>query len=436
MSSPQAGGDLLATVWPADSPVAQVLISVILCLLVWALACAIFHTLRLAREERALGRVAAKLRAWRQANLMAGPAPAAPGAGTPPAAERYPRLSLEELRGKLGELQAAAGQRTHVARLVDMIHKLRTHRVKINLATLQQLVEHDEATQAGASAPHHVANFVIMIGILGTFWGLGHMVRAIGVALPDRSAHVSAETWTRSFGQIRTVLEGMRTAFSASLVGMATAIVTGLFGVFLGSRQQRLLTSIEAFAVNDLLPATVPTLDDDSILEQVSGQLESAFSRIDGIAAQNLDAIQEFTAAQATFRALVEDIRAIAHAEASRDLERVLASVVGSNEGLLELLRGLPPVLETKHEIEEIRAKLDGTNQALRELVTALPQRFDPGQRLVPWNTGAAPYTAPLATPLRSAPRPTPLQALRPMLVPGLIVIGVGFLMALFTALR
>ena len=254
---------MIGTLWPADAPVARFLICVIVVLLAWALACTARHALRLAGEGRALRRVADRLGVWRTANLEA--------VGVGEAA--YPRLSLAELRSKLIELQTTAGRGTHVAMLVDSIHKLRSHRVKVNLATLQQLVEHDEGTRVGVHAPQHVANFAVMIGILGTFWGIGHMVRAIGVALPGRGAAVTAEAWTHSLGQIRAVLDGMRTSFSTSLVGIGTAIASGLCGVVLASRQQRLLRAIEAFAVNDLLPATVPTLEDDSVLEQVSGQV-------------------------------------------------------------------------------------------------------------------------------------------------------------------
>lgn len=399
---------LTALVWPADSQIARGLICAIAVLLSCALLFTIGHLVRLLREARALRRVAARLRTWRVGGS-------------------YPQLSLVDLRSRLGELEVAAGRRSHVARLVETIHKLRSHRVKINLATLQQLVEHDESTRLGVGAPHHVANFAIMIGILGTFWGLGHMVRAIGVALPETAGHVSVETWTRSIGQVRTVLEGMRTAFSTSLVGMATAIVSGLCGVLLASLQQRLLKSIEAFAVSDLLPATVPTLEDDSILEHVSGQLEKAFAQLDGIADKNLTSIQEFTAAQTTLRTLVEDIRSIAHSEASRDLERVLASVVGGNEAVLELLRRMPPAIDTKREIEQVRTMLEGTERALRKLGDALPRRFDIAARAEPLGSPPPPEHVAPADALAGVRRSASFhrRASR-TLVAGLVVLGVG----------
>lgn len=429
MTSSSTMDTIVALVWPKDSEVARVIIAVIVLLLGCALLLTGVHMLRLALERRALRRVASRLHSWRRENEKATQPTEACGAATSSMAARYPQLSLEELRPKLGELQAVAGRRRHVAKMMDTIHKLRLHRVKINLATLQQLVEHDEFSRTGTEAPRHVANFAIMLGILGTFWGLGHMVRAIGIALPEPASHVSLEAWSHSIGQVRTVLEGMRTAFSTSLVGMATAIIAGLCGVFVTARQHRLLAAIEDLAVNDLLPATVPALEDDSVLEQISGQLETAFSRLDGIATQNLQSIQELSAAQATFRSLVEDVRSITHGEASRDLERVFESVVGSNEALLELLRSLPPALETRRELEAIRTLLTATNHALRELATAPARRLDAVEpRIAP--PAAAEFGDVLRRPLA---RP---HTFVPLVIAGVLVIGAGFLAALFTVLR
>jgi hypothetical protein len=262
------------------------------------------------------------------------------------------------------------------------------------------------------------------------------MVRAIGVALPDTAGHVSVETWTRTIGQVRTVLEGMRTAFSTSLVGMATAIVSGLCGVLLSSLQQRLLKSIEVFAVNDLLPATVPTLEDDSVLEHVSGQLEKGFAQLDGIAEKNMKSIQEFTAAQTTLGTLVEDIRSIAHSEASRDLERVLASVVGGNEAVLELLRRLPPAVDAKREIEQIRTMLEGNERALRQLGDALPRRFDVAARVEPHSAAAVLDGMVQAAPLAAYQRSAALhrRASR-TLIAGVVVLGIGIALTLLTML-
>jgi len=319
--------------WPEESGVARAIIVLIFAMSGWAALQTLGNASRIAGERIALGRAAAALKKWRDALETKS------DDGSPPP---FPRLSLEELANKLADIRGAAGRDSHVAKLVAAIQTLRIHHMKVNVASLQQVVERDEATRPGMSTPAHVANFAVMLGILGTFWGLGHMVTAIGGALPDRGVTPTIENWARTVEQIRHVLSGMRTAFSTSLVGMCCSIGAGLASAYLTSAQQRLLQALEAFTVNELLPATVPTLEDDSVLEQVSGQLERAFSHIDDIAQQNQKSLSELNAVQVLFRTIVEDVRAITHGDAKRDVSGVLEAVLGSNAAVQHLVAELP----------------------------------------------------------------------------------------------
>ena len=167
-----------------------------------------------------------------------------------------------------------------------------------------------------------------------------------------------------------------------------------------------------------------------------------------GIAAQNLASIQELTAAQTTFRALVEDVRSIAHGEASRDLDRVLASVVGSNEALVQLL---PPALEARNDVGAVRALLASTNEALRELAAALPRRFEPthgpGRDAAPVTPAAwpqppdpsrppypsqPPYPSPPPyVPSRAEVRPPRHRRVSTRVLTGVLVFGIGFVAVL-----
>ena len=326
---------IMAMAWPEESGVARSIVVVIFGSFLWALLQTARNTARIKNEQAALASAAAKLKKWRELALKDseeadGPAP-------------FPRLSLEELEQKLPEMERVAGKNSYVTKLFVAIHTLRVHRMKVNVASLQQLVERDESTRPGTAAAGHVANFAVMLGILGTFWGLGQMLSSIGDALPAQGVTPTLESWASSVEQVRQVLSGMRTAFSTSLVGMFCAIGAGLASAHLSSAQERLLQALEEFTVKELLPATVPSLEDDSVLEQVSGQLESAFSHIDDIAKQNQKSLSELSAVQVVFRTIVEDIRSITHGDASRtDVKGVLDAVVASNTAMHDLVAELP----------------------------------------------------------------------------------------------
>jgi biopolymer transport protein ExbB/TolQ len=358
-----------ALAWPTDSAFSRFIVSFIFILLAWAVFSALFHLSRIGGETRALSQAIRLIREWRELALGSTGADA-------DNADRYPRMSLDELGTKLVQVRGRVGAHRHVAKLLDAVRVARIHRMKVNLASLQQVVERDEATRSGVHAPRHVANFAVMLGILGTFYGLGHMVSTIGSALPGTNELSSAASWARSVEQIRGVLSGMKTAFATSLVGMFAAIVAGLVGVYLSSRQQRLLQTLEAFAVNELLPATAPSLEDESVLEQVSAQLESAFSHIDEIAQQNRKALEEMSAAQGVFRSLVEDVRAITHGEAGRDLTGVLDAVVTSNAAVQNLVAELPRITqELQNSHKTMLASLAGARARTPEAPIHSPPR-------------------------------------------------------------
>ncbi len=65
----------------------------------------------------------------------------------------------------------------------------------------------------------------------------------------------------------------------------------------------------------------MPTVEDESLLDRVSLQLENSFARLDDIYRQNQDALKDMTGAQRAFVDIVEEIRKITRSEASRNLE-------------------------------------------------------------------------------------------------------------------
>ena len=385
----------LSLLWP-DSFFTQLLVVIIFSLLV--LSCAFFflHWQRLMAEEDALALARQSIRAWRQETMPASDAEKGNRATA------YPRLSLEELTAKLEELRKRIGARSHVARMLEAIRTLRIHRMKVNLASLQQVVERDEATRGGVQFPMHVANFAVMLGILGTFYGLGHMVSEIGSALSGGGATGSSPDWPERVAHVQQVLSGMRSAFSTSLVGMACSIITGAIAITLSSKQQRLLQKLEEFAVNELLPATIPTLEDDSVLEQVSGQLERAFAHLEEVASENRQSLQELNAVQAVFRAVLDDVRSITHAEAARDVGPALEAVVGCNRTLLALVEQVPRLVDAVDRLHQSAPRPVFASAQASGGLPPLPRPPSPSRPPVPGFSFGAASRAPENLGLRS----------------------------------
>ena len=94
----------------------------------------------------------------------------------------------------------------------------------------------------------YLANLLIFLGLLGTFFGLATTVPAVVDTI--RSLQPSAdETGMAVFGRLMDGLEnqlgGMGTAFSSSLLGLAGSLVVGLLELFAGHGQNRFYREME-----------------------------------------------------------------------------------------------------------------------------------------------------------------------------------------------
>lgn len=95
----------------------------------------------------------------------------------------------------------------------------------------------------------YIANLLILIGLLGTFWGLSQVVPGIvetmrGLATDDTGADPLA-MFGNLMGGLNAQLDGMATAFASSLLGLAGSLVVGLLDLFAGHGQNRFFRELE-----------------------------------------------------------------------------------------------------------------------------------------------------------------------------------------------
>lgn len=94
----------------------------------------------------------------------------------------------------------------------------------------------------------YLVNLLILLGLLGTFYGLATSVPAV-VETIRSLAPQEGETALSGFGRLMTGLEaqmgGMGTAFSSSLLGLAGSLVVGLLELFATQAQNRFYRELE-----------------------------------------------------------------------------------------------------------------------------------------------------------------------------------------------
>lgn len=94
----------------------------------------------------------------------------------------------------------------------------------------------------------YLANILIFLGLLGTFYGLATTVPALVETIRSLDP-TEGESGVEVFGRLQAGLErqlgGMGTAFSSSLLGLAGSLIVGLLELFAGHGQNRFYRELE-----------------------------------------------------------------------------------------------------------------------------------------------------------------------------------------------
>ena len=131
----------------------------------------------------------------------------------------------------------------------------------------------------------YIVNFLIFLGLLGTFYGLATTVPAVVDTIRSLAPH-EGQSSMEVFDNLMTGLEnqmgGMGTAFASSLLGLAGSLVVGLLEIFAGHGQNRFymeleewLSSITRVGFGDLESGNIDSSAITGLMEQTSHQIDS-----------------------------------------------------------------------------------------------------------------------------------------------------------------
>jgi len=114
----------------------------------------------------------------------------------------------------------------------------------------------------GREVSRYLMNTLILLGLLGTFWGLLQTVSGIssvvgGLSVGDGDLKL---VFDRFKDGLQTPLQGMGISFSASLFGLASSLILGFFDLTAGRVQSRFCEELE-----DWITSTPTTPAEESI---------------------------------------------------------------------------------------------------------------------------------------------------------------------------
>ena len=101
-----------------------------------------------------------------------------------------------------------------------------------------------------------LAGMLVMLGLLGTFWGLLATIDAVGKAMGGMAniGNADASEMGGFIGQIAAPLEGMGLAFSSSLFGLSGSLIIGFYNFLCGGVHNAFIESVSRW-IDEQIPA-------------------------------------------------------------------------------------------------------------------------------------------------------------------------------------
>lgn len=139
----------------------------------------------------------------------------------------------------------------------------------------------------------YLVNLLIFLGLLGTFYGLATSVPAV-VETIRSLAPEEGQSAMSGFGRLMSGLEaqmdGMGTAFSSSLLGLAGSLVVGLLELFAGHGQNRFYRELEEWLSSITRLGTAATEGEGGSLGALTTVMDSMAEQLDSLRALQSEA--------------------------------------------------------------------------------------------------------------------------------------------------
>src|SRR6201997_3130254 len=132
--------------------------------------------------------------------------------------------------------------------MVRMLEAQKGRRVSLSASSLQALLDGiSSRLNETRETSRYLIGVLIFLGLLGTFYGLLETVRSVGDVIG--ALNIGSSDVARAFADLKSGLEsplqGMGTAFSASLFGLAGSLVLGFLDLQAGQAQNRFYNDLE-----------------------------------------------------------------------------------------------------------------------------------------------------------------------------------------------
>jgi hypothetical protein len=221
---------------------------------------------------------------------------------------RYALIARDVRRAERGNT-AESGLLSHILSRVE--DALRGGVAEVNAQAIVEEGFHTKLSGllTGERYVKALAGLVIILGLVGTFYGLSSSIGRLTALLSGQAGNVSEVTAALTQGLTET-LSGMSLAFTCSLFGIVSAVILTLVNVFLSVADRRLALTvqIESYLDNTFLPAArtslghalplpgAPGLSGDARIERMVHGFGEAVTRLSQVVGTFEGALSTFSA--------------------------------------------------------------------------------------------------------------------------------------------
>lgn len=175
-----------------------------------------------------------------------------------------------------------------LAPMASMLSARRSERVSMSAIAMRSLLDGivsrlDETRELS----RYMTGLLIFLGLLGTFWGLLLTIGSVADVIGNMS--VGSGDLNQLFNQLKAglarPLEGMGTAFSTSMLGLAGALVLGFMDLTAGQAQTRFTNELEEWlaGLTRLSTGVLGQEGDGNIPAYVNALLEQTAENLEGL---------------------------------------------------------------------------------------------------------------------------------------------------------
>ena len=170
-------------------------------------------------------------------------------------------------------------------RIADFVH-IKQSGGHINNNALADILTGQESRKA--SLANHTLGILIILGLVGTLWGL---ITALIEVQPLLTGIQDLEQLPEISRTLKRTVSSMSTAFATTLTGLATSLLLGILGWGFNRLQSTFLTHLEAYVSTVLMPQFIQT--SDTSIESAVQHLSASTNMLEFATKENVRSIQE-----------------------------------------------------------------------------------------------------------------------------------------------